>query len=91
MCPGPKLRYKRETAAIKSIQTIHRAEVDSLSEFGHYATSLAELGPPRSGVGAPSTSGMRSFYSDQTMVVRENYGPEPAAASSREMDAGVPK
>ena len=31
------------------------------------------------------TSGDRTFYSDQTMVVRENYGPEPATATSKEM------
>jgi len=37
------------------------------------------------------TSGSRSFYSDQTMVVRENYGPEPATASSKEMGVGVAK
>lgn len=30
-------------------------------------------------------SGSRSFYSDQTMVVRENYGPEPATAQSKEL------
>ena len=30
-------------------------------------------------------SGSRSFYSDQTMVVRENYGPEPATMQSKEL------
>jgi hypothetical protein len=30
-------------------------------------------------------TGNRTFYSDQTMVIRENYGPEPATASSKEM------
>ena len=28
------------------------------------------------------TTGKRSFYSDQTMVVRQNYGPGPATAKS---------
>jgi hypothetical protein len=32
-----------------------------------------------------NSSGSRSFYSDQTMVVRENYGPEPATAQSKEL------
>jgi len=29
------------------------------------------------------SSGTRTFYSDQTMVVHENYGPEPATANSK--------
>jgi type IV pilus assembly protein PilA len=36
---------------------------------------------------AYGTSGSRSFYSDQSMVVRQNYGPEPATANSPEMGA----
>jgi len=34
---------------------------------------------------AYGSSGSRSFYSDQSMVVRENYGPEPATAQSKEL------
>jgi type II secretory pathway pseudopilin PulG len=30
-------------------------------------------------------SGSRSFYSDQTMVIRENDGPEPATMQSKEL------
>jgi type IV pilus assembly protein PilA len=33
------------------------------------------------------TSGSRSFYSDETMIIHENYGAEPATASSPEMGA----
>lgn len=118
--------YMRETAAVKAIQTIHQMEVMYQSQYGRYATSLAELGPPQSGNPGPSSadlimadlasgekqgykftvtgtqggyivqaqpvtygsSGRKSFYSDQTMVIRENDGPEPATASSREM--GMP-
>jgi len=121
--------YKREIAALKAIQTIHTVQALYSSEFGRYATSLTELGPPASGASGPSaadligndlaggvkqgykfsvtpvrggyqvnatpevygTSGSRSFFSDQTMVVRENYGPEPATASSKEMHSGVAK
>jgi len=121
--------YMRETAAIKAIQTIHTVQVQYQSQFGRFATSLTELGPPASGAPGPAsadlimndlaggikqgykfsvtpvpggytvnatpevygTSGSRSFYSDQTMVVRENYGPEPATASSKEMGVGVAK
>ena len=32
-------------------------------------------------------TGSRTFYSDQTMVVRENDGPEPATAGSKEVGA----
>jgi len=118
------MRFTRETAAIKAIQTIHQMEVQYQSQYGRYAVSLAELGPPQSG-GAPTptaadligsdlsggekqgykftltgtpggyvinanpsnypTSGSRSFYSDQSMVIRENYGPEPATANTKEM------
>lgn len=115
--------YMRETAAVKAIQTIHQMEVQYQSQFGRYATSLAELGPPQSGNPGPAaadligrdlsegekqgykftvtgtqggyivqaqpvtygSSGRKSFYSDQTMVIHENDGPEPATASSREM------
>ena len=31
------------------------------------------------------TDGSRSFYMDQTMVVREHYGPEPATANDKEL------
>ena len=115
--------YMRETAAVKAIQTIHQMEVQYQSQYGRYAASLAELGPPQSGNPSPASadligrdlsegekqgykftvtgtnggyvvqaqpmtygsSGRKSFYSDQTMVIRENDGPEPATASSREM------
>ncbi len=32
-----------------------------------------------------NSTGSRTFYSDQTLVVRENYGPEPATATSKEL------
>jgi len=115
--------YTRETAAIQAIKAIHTAEVQYQSQFGRYAASLTELGPPASGAPNASSadligndlangekqgykfsvaalpggyvvnanpvsfgsSGSRSFYSDQTMVVRENDGPEPATAQSKEL------
>jgi type IV pilus assembly protein PilA len=116
--------FMRETAAIKAIQTIHQMEVQYQSQYGHFATSLAELGPPPSGAPSPAaadligndlaqgekqgykftltgnqagytinanpvsygSSGSRTFFSDQTMVLRQNYGPEPATANSKEYD-----
>ena len=123
----PKLnnatRYAHETAAIKAIQTIHTMQVQYNSQYGHYAASLTELGPPASGAATASSAdlidsglaageksgykftmtgnqggyqisatpvaygntGSRTFYSDQSMAIRENDGPEPATASSKEM------
>jgi prepilin-type N-terminal cleavage/methylation domain-containing protein len=116
-------RYVRETAALNSIQTIHKMQTMYQSQYGRYAASLAELGPPASGAPSPAsadligndlangvkqdyrftltasqggyivtavpvtygTSGNKSFFSDQTMVIRENYGPEPATAQSKEI------
>jgi prepilin-type N-terminal cleavage/methylation domain-containing protein len=34
---------------------------------------------------AYNSSGSRTFYSDQSMVVHQNYGPEPATANSPEL------
>ncbi|HUJ24029.1 MAG TPA: prepilin-type N-terminal cleavage/methylation domain-containing protein [Bryobacteraceae bacterium] len=113
--------YAQEMGALQAIRTLHVAETQYYSQYGKYATSLVELGPPTSG-GAESpaaaglipeelalgekqgykytlagstggyvinaspvafgNSGSRTFYSDQTMVVRQHYGQEPATASS---------
>jgi type IV pilus assembly protein PilA len=113
----------RDMAALQAIKTIHTVQVQYYSEFGKYASSLAELGPPASGnasaaaadlidnslangekqgykftlTGTPggyviiasplafNSSGSKNFYSDQTMVVRENDGPEVATAQSKEV------
>jgi prepilin-type N-terminal cleavage/methylation domain-containing protein len=115
--------YTRETAALQAVKTLHTAQVQFQSQYGRYAASLTELGPPASGAPTPSSadligndlangekqgyrfivaatpggytvnanpvsygsSGSRSFYSDQTMVIHENYGPEPATAQSKEL------
>lgn len=123
----PKLNrarmYAMETAAIRHIQTIHTAQTQYFSQFGKYAPSLTELGPPTSGqanaaasdlipgdlasgekggykftlVGHPAgytinanptaygSTGSRTFYSDQSLVIRENYGQEPATDKSKEV------
>ena len=124
---APKLNrarmYSQETAAIGAIRTIHTAQTQYYSQFGRFAASLAELGPPASGQAGPSSAdligsdlsggeksgykftltgnqggyvvnaipavygstGSRAFYSDQTLVVRENYGQEPATPQSKEI------
>jgi len=122
----PKLtnakKFAQETAALRAIQTIHTAEVQYNSQYGRYATSLTELGPPASGAASAAsadliqndlasgtkqgykftltgnnggyvvnanpvnygTDGNKTFYSDQSMVIHENNGPEPATATSKE-------
>jgi len=34
---------------------------------------------------ASGSTGSRTFFSDESLVIRENYGPEPATANSREV------
>jgi type IV pilus assembly protein PilA len=110
----------QEMAAIRHIQTIHTAQAGYFSQFGKYAESLVQLGPPASGRVGPDgadllpedladgekggyrfqvtkgevgyvvtaeptefgNTGSRTFYSDQTMLIRENYGPEMATIES---------
>ena len=109
-----------ETAAIQAIRTIHAVETQYYSQFGRYATSLTELGPPASGAAGPAAadliaadfatgkksgyiftvaatptgyavtavpeqfggSGRRTFYSDQTMTIRNNWSQEVANVNS---------
>jgi len=113
----------RELSVQQEIRTINTAEVQYQSQFGQFATTLAQLGPPTSGAPGPSaadlipgslaagekdqylfvltatpggytinanpksygSSGRRTFFSDQSMVVRSNFSADPANASSPEM------
>ena len=54
----PKLtnarKYAQEMAAQKAITTIHTAETQYYSQYGQYATALAQLGPPASGSPGPN-------------------------------------
>lgn len=123
----PKLNkariYAQETAAIAAIKAVHEAETQYYSQYGRFATSLTELGPPANGQPSPSAAdllhedmasgvkqgykftvtatptgytviavpvsfngtGTRTFYSDQSMSIRQNYGQEPAGPSSPEL------
>jgi len=123
----PKINNQRmlaqEMAAIQQIKSIHTAETQYYSQFGRYATSLTELGPPASGAPGPAasdllpknlsegtntgytfsvqaaptgyvvtavpvqfgSSGRRTFFSDQTLVIHNNWGQEPATANSPEI------
>jgi prepilin-type N-terminal cleavage/methylation domain-containing protein len=123
----PKLNRARmfsyETAAIATMRTIHAAQTQYFSQYGRFAATLVELGPPASGTpnatsadlipgdlalgeksgykftmqGGPggymvnanpvafNNTGTRTFFSDQTLVVRVNDGQEPASAQSKEI------
>src|ERR1700747_2367645 len=49
-----------ETAAIQAIQTIHADKTKYYPQFGRYALSLAELGPPASGTAGPAAADLIS-------------------------------
>ena len=129
----PKLNrsrmYAQETAALQAIQALNIAEALYNSTFGHFADSLAQLGPSASGTPSesaadlisgdlaggekqgyrftlratpagygisavpifPGSTGSRSFYSDQTQVLRESHGHRPASANSPEVGAAAAK
>ena len=118
-----QIQSAHEMAVIREIGSIHQAETQYYSQFGKYATSLSQLGPPISGADGPEAanllpkslvegkkngfvytltatqggyaitavpdssgnSGGRSFYSDQTLAIRNNFGQEPATAASPEI------
>lgn len=112
-----------EMVVIREIQTVHQAQTQYMSQFGRFATTLAELGPPTSGGPGPqaadlipnslasgekdgylftltatpqgytlnvnpkmyNSTGRRTFFSDQTMTIHQNWTAEPANASSQEL------
>jgi type IV pilus assembly protein PilA len=112
-----------EMVVIREIQTVHQAETQYMSQFGKYATTLNELGPPTSGGPGPqaadlipnslssgekdgyvftltatpqgytvnanpkvyNSTGRRTFFSDQSMTIHQNWTAEPANPSSPEL------
>ena len=100
-----------------------QAQIQYLSQFGKFASTLIELGPPASGAAGPTAAniipaslasgekdgyvltiipttagfavnanpkvfgntGRRTFYSDENGVVHQNWGRDPATASSPEI------
>jgi type IV pilus assembly protein PilA len=113
----------REMAVVREIQTVNTAQAQYMSQFGKFAATMAELGPPNSGGPGPSaadlipgslssgdkdgytfilaatpqgyslnvnpkvynSTGRRTFFSDQNMIIRQNWSAEPANASSPEL------
>jgi type IV pilus assembly protein PilA len=119
----------REMAVVREVQTVNTAQAQYMSQFGKFAATMAELGPPASGGPGPSaadlipgslaggekdgytftlaatpsgytlnanpkvfnSSGRRTFYSDQNMIIHQNWSAEPANASSPEMGSTTSK
>ncbi len=56
----PKLanarKFAQEMAAQKAISTLHTAQTQYYSQYGRYATTLLELGPPASGSAGPQAA-----------------------------------
>ncbi len=52
--------YAQEMAAQKAVQTISTAQVEYNSQFGRFAQSLTELGPPASGAESAAAAGLIS-------------------------------
>ncbi|MBM3811996.1 MAG: prepilin-type N-terminal cleavage/methylation domain-containing protein [Acidimicrobiia bacterium] len=110
-----------ETAATRHIGVMHTAQTQYFSQYGRFAASLAELGPPSTAESGPSgaslippdlaqgekggfrfhlqatptgysisvapvtfdVTGRRTFFSDQTLIIRQNPGREPAGPQSK--------
>ena len=53
-----QLMLAREQAAIRQIGTLHQGETQYYSQYGKYACTLAELGPPASGADGPAAAGI---------------------------------
>jgi len=43
-----------ETVVMREVQTIHQGQTQYQSQFGDYASTLAELGPPADGAAGPA-------------------------------------
>jgi len=60
----PKLNkarlFAQEMAAQKAIQTVCAAQIQYMSQFGRFAQSLTELGPPASGTDTAAAAGLIS-------------------------------
>ncbi len=111
-----QLALTHETAAVEQIKTLHTMEAQYYAQFGRYAPTLADLGPPpgaglipksladgkKSGYvfsvsgatdsysirATPETfgsSGRRTFYSDESHAIRQNWSSQPADLNSPEI------
>ena len=71
----PKLNkarlFAQEMAAQKAVQTLCAAQIQYMSQFGRFAQSLTELGPPASGADNASAAGLIS--ADLASGVKQGY------------------
>jgi type IV pilus assembly protein PilA len=61
----------QETAAMAAIKAVHSAQVQYYSQYGRYAASLTELGPPASGADTPAAAGLLS--TDLASGLKQGY------------------
>jgi type IV pilus assembly protein PilA len=55
-CEGHYQANADEMAVVREIQTVNTAQAQYMSQFGKFASSMAELGPPASGRVGPSSA-----------------------------------
>ena len=65
------LMNAKEMAATRELHNLITAETQYMSQFGRYATSLAELGPPTSG--QPNPSGADLITGEMAKGVKNGY------------------
>jgi prepilin-type N-terminal cleavage/methylation domain-containing protein len=63
--------FAQEMAAQKALNTIHTAETEYYWQYGQYATSLTQLGPPASG--SPSANGAELIDKELASGEKGNY------------------
>jgi type IV pilus assembly protein PilA len=113
-------RWRSEMTAVNAMTTIHTAETQYYSQFGRYATSLAQLGPTGANLidrhlasgekggfkfvlrqaqtgyaltvhpVAFGTSGIHTYYSDQSMSIHQHNGAEPATVGDPPLGEPAP-
>jgi type IV pilus assembly protein PilA len=68
-----------ETVVIREVQTIHQAQIQYQQQFGNYAQSLAQLGPPAGGAASPAAANLipASLASGERNGYRFTLHPSP--------------
>lgn len=117
--------HAQEMGAVATLKTIETVQTQYMSQFGQFATSLSQLGPPTAAGGAEgpqaanlippnlatgstggynytvtatptgyavsavpkafNSTGRRTFYTDESGIVRENWTADPATVNSPEI------
>ena len=85
-------RYARSLTELgPSVSNLISADLAAGEKHGYKFTLTGT--PTRYKLTAASSvlrsTGVRTFYSDQSLTIRESYGPEPATANSREVGSSA--